>query len=165
MDAIKLLKKDHDSVKRLLKKLPEAPAGQREQLLAQIGEEIKAHSRIEEEIFYPAFVEAVQKKDRDLYFEAREEHHVVDLVLLELQEPSLSDERFKAKATVLQELVEHHIKEEEKEMFPKAKKALSKEEIGHLGERMAQRKEQLLHSLEGDFGSARTPAYAGKFWR
>lgn len=161
MDAIKLVKKDHDAVKKLLKKL--ATSGN-EQLIAQVTEEIKAHSRVEEEILYPAYLDAVRKKERDLYYEAKEEHHVVDLVLAELQEVPINSERFKAKATVLKELIEHHIKEEEKEMLPKMRKALPAGELNSLGERMAQRKEQLLHGLDTEFSTARTTVEAAKRW-
>ena len=87
----------------------------------QIDRELKVHTQIEEEIFYPAYREASRKKDdQKLYYEALEEHHVVDLVLPEMNDGE-NNEELKAKAKVLKELVEHHAGEEEKEMFPRAK--------------------------------------------
>lgn len=147
-DAITLLKDDHKKVKGLLAQLDkttERSAERRTKLLAQIETEIKVHSTIEEEIFYPAYRDAVKKKgDRELYQEALEEHHVVDLVLPELKSVDPGGEVFGAKATVLKELIEHHADEEEKEMFPKARKVLGAAELRDLGARMESRKKDLL---------------------
>jgi hemerythrin superfamily protein len=147
-DAIALLKEDHKKVKGLLAQLDkttERSADRRKKLLGQIETEIKVHSTIEEEIFYPAYRDAVKKKeDRELYQEALEEHHVVDLVLPELKSVSPSGEVFGAKATVLKELIEHHADEEEKEMFPKARKVIGAAEMRDLGSRMSTRKRALL---------------------
>src|ERR1041385_3983160 len=100
-DAISLLKKDHEKVRGLLSQLERAAqrnTAKAEQLLAQVDREVKIHSQIEEEIFYPAFRDAAQKRDdRELYFEAKEEHHVVDLVMPEVREFD-SEEEFAAKA-------------------------------------------------------------------
>jgi hemerythrin-like domain-containing protein len=144
-DAITLLKEDHEKVRGLLKQLESAKAPRRrEELLAKIDEEVRIHSTIEEEIFYPAFREAAEKKeDRELFFEALEEHHVVDLVMPEAKETEPGAEEFAAKAKVLKELIEHHADEEEKEMFPKAKKLMDREELLDLGERIRQRKSEL----------------------
>jgi len=145
-DAIALLKKDHETVRGLLSKLETAAerGGDRAmQLAAQVEREVKIHSQIEEEIFYPAFRDAAQKKsDKQLFFEAKEEHHVVDLVMPEIEEPG-STEEFAAKAKVLKELIEHHADEEEKEMFPKARKLFDRDELRDLGERLEQRKMEL----------------------
>jgi hemerythrin-like domain-containing protein len=146
-DAIALLKKDHEKVRGLLKKLETSAlkgrAGSAD-LVQQIDQELKVHTRIEEEIFYPAFKEAVRsKEDRELYFEAVEEHHVVDLVLPEVKETEETAEEFAAKAKVLKDLVEHHADEEEKEMFPKARKVMDRDELRDLGERLKQRKMEL----------------------
>jgi hemerythrin-like domain-containing protein len=145
-DAISLLKKDHQKVRGLLSKLETAAqrGGDRAmQLATEIEREVKIHSQIEEEIFYPAYRDAAQKKsDKQLFFEAKEEHHVVDLVMPEIEEPG-STEEFAAKAKVLKELIEHHADEEEKEMFPKAKKLFDRDELRELGERLEQRKMEL----------------------
>ncbi len=146
-DAIALLKEDHEKVKGLLaqlEKTTERGAGRRRKLLAQIEAEVKVHTTIEEEIFYPAYRDAVRRKeDRELYQEALEEHHVVDLVMPELKSSDPGGEVFGAKAKVMKELIEHHAEEEEKEMFPKARKALGAAELKELGARMAARKRQL----------------------
>ena len=146
-DAITLLKQDHKKVKGLLAQLDkttERGADRRRKLLSQIEAEIKVHTTIEEEIFYPAYRDAVRKKDdRELYQEALEEHHVVDLVLPELRDADPAGEVFGAKAKVLKELIEHHAGEEEKEMFPKARKVLGAAELRELGSRMASRKRAL----------------------
>jgi hemerythrin-like domain-containing protein len=146
-DAIALLKADHDKVRELLGELEETTeraTGKREKLLATIEQELKLHTKIEEEIFYPAFRDAVStKEDRKMYYEAKEEHHVVKLVLPEVHENGGSLEEFAAKAKVLKELVEHHADEEEDEMFPEARKVLSRAELRDLGVRMAERKKEL----------------------
>jgi hemerythrin-like domain-containing protein len=143
-DAIKLLKTDHEKVRALLGQFENATGARREKLRTQIDRELKVHTQIEEEIFYPAYREAARKKDdQKLYYEALEEHHVVDLVLPEMNEGE-NNEELKAKAKVLKELVEHHADEEEKDMFPRAKKLLSKEELRALGEQMQLRKETLM---------------------
>jgi len=146
-DAIALLKEDHKKVKGLLGDLEKSSmrGGPRAQkLVAQIDKELTIHSQIEEEIFYPAFRDAVtSKEDKKMYFEAKEEHHVVKLVLPEVKEGGMPNEEFAAKCKVLKELVEHHADEEEKEMFPEARKALGRTELQELGDRMAARKKEL----------------------
>ena len=143
-DAIKLLKTDHEKVRTLLGQFEKATGARREKLRAQLDRELKVHTQIEEEIFYPAYREAARKKDdQKLYYEAIEEHHVVDLVLPEMNEGE-NNEELKAKAKVLKELVEHHADEEEKEMFPRAKKLLDKDQLRALGEQMQLRKKTLM---------------------
>ena len=146
-DAITLLKDDHKKVRALLaslEKTTERGAERRTKLLEQIEAEINVHASIEEEIFYPAYREAVKKKDDiELYQEALEEHHVVDLVLPELKASDPGGEIFGAKATVLKELIEHHAGEEEKEMFKKARQVMSAAELREIGARIAERKKQL----------------------
>jgi hemerythrin-like domain-containing protein len=146
-DAIALLKEDHKKVKGLFADLEKSSmrAGPRAQkLVAQIDKELEIHTTIEEEIFYPAFRDAVRTKDdKKMYYEAKEEHHVVKLVLPEVKEGGMAVEEFAAKCKVLKELVEHHADEEEKEMFPEARKVLSRPELQELGDRMAMRKKEL----------------------
>ena len=147
-DAISLLKADHKKVKGLLEELEkttERAAQKRTKLLGKIETELRVHTNIEETIFYPAFRDAVQKReDREMYFEALEEHHLVKMVLPELQATDPTSEPFAAKAKVLKELVTHHAKEEERDMFPEAKKVLDKEQLIELGARMAAKKKELL---------------------
>src|SRR6266850_2188848 len=146
-DAIALLKEDHKNVKELLKRLEETSdrsTSQREKLLTQVENEVKVHTTIEEEVFYPAFKEAIRSKsDAHLYFEALEEHHVVDLVMSETKGTDTDSEEFAAKAKVLKDLIEHHAQEEETEMFPKARKAMGAARLRELGQEIEERKRQL----------------------
>ena len=119
MKATDLLKKQHKSVKALFKKVENTEdARRRRQLMDEITNELKIHTKIEEEIFYPAVREIGTSKAEELVDESFEEHHVVDLVLAELPKVDPEDDRFAAKMTVLSELVQHHADEEEEEMFP-----------------------------------------------
>ena len=139
MKATDLLKKQHREVKSLFKKLESADnARMRRQLMTEIARNLEAHTVIEEEIFYPAVRGLESRKAEDMVLEAYEEHHVVKLVLADLPHVNPEDERFEAKMTVLSELVEHHVQEEEKEMFKLAQK-LGKDELEELGEQMAER--------------------------
>jgi len=141
-DAIALLKEDHQKVRKLLKRLA---SNGTEELLSQVENELKIHTQIEEEIFYPAFKDALRsEKDAHIYFEAIEEHHVVDLVMPEIKNSSEGSDEFEAKAKVLKDLVEHHAEEEETQMFPKARKALGTTELREIGERLKRRKQQLM---------------------
>jgi hemerythrin-like domain-containing protein len=148
MDAIALLKQDHTLVKSLLEQLADSTSRavkKRGELLQQIHINLKAHTTIEEEIFYPAFKEAGKKEEEKMYYEALEEHRAAeDLVLPDLMKTDPATEQFSGRAKVLKELIEHHIEEEEQEMFKDAKKLLSKEELNELGARMETRKAELL---------------------
>ena len=138
MDAIALLREDHANVKRLFKRfegLGERAHKTKGKLAQQIIEELSVHAFIEEEVFYPAVRELVDDTE-DLVLESFEEHHIVEWTLSELMDLEPRDERFDAKVTVLIELVREHIKEEEQEMFPQVRRALSRQELADLGERM-----------------------------
>jgi hemerythrin superfamily protein len=146
-DAISLLKKDHEKVRGLLKRLESAADkgdGRARELLAQVDREVKIHSQVEEEIFYPAFKQAARTKEESkLFFEAQEEHHVVDMVMPEIHDSERGAEDFAAKTKVLKDLIEHHAGEEEKQMFPKAKKLMGRDELQELGRRIKERKREL----------------------
>ena len=145
MDAVKLLEEDHKKVKKLLSDLDsttERGVKTREELFAKVKQELTVHESIEEEIFYPALKE--HPKAKDLVLEAYEEHHVVDMVMAEISEVPFDDETWGAKLTVMKENVEHHIEEEEDEMFKQARQVFSTEELEELGDRMQARKEELL---------------------
>ncbi|MGS0997235.1 hemerythrin domain-containing protein [Rhodanobacter sp. UC4451_H18] len=158
MDAIQLLKADHKKVKELLAELAKTTtraAKTRSELLAQIRVDLEVHATIEEEIFYPAFRKAGTKDDAKMYFEALEEHRAAgDLVLPDLLDADVGSEQFSGRAKVLRELVEHHVKEEEEEMFKEAKKLLSAAELKALGARMEQRKVELAKQVGGSRGKA-----------
>ena len=147
-DAISLLKEDHRKVKALLEEMEnttERSKVKRAKLLDKIDTELRVHTDLEETIFYPAFRDAVTKRgDREMYFEALEEHHVVKRVLPELKATDPSSEPFAAKAKVLKELVTHHAGEEEREMFPEARKVLDTAALQELGKRMLAKKKKLL---------------------
>jgi hemerythrin superfamily protein len=144
LDAIALLKEDHQKVLGLLESLEKATGARRTKLLGQIEQELTVHTTIEEEIFYPAWREAARKKDdQTMYYEAVEEHGVVKTFLPNAGEGE-NNEDLKAKAKVLKELVEHHADEEEKEMFPRARQTMERDELRELGERMEARKRELM---------------------
>lgn len=152
MDAITLLKEDHKLVKKLLTELTDSTARAvktRTDLLQQIHVNLKAHTTIEEEIFYPAFKAAGKKGEEKMYFEALEEHRAAeDLVLPDLMNTDPATEQFSGRAKVLKELIEHHIEEEESEMFKDAKTLLDKDQLTQLGEQMESRKKELLAELK-----------------
>ena len=129
MDAIQLLKADHQKVKDLLAELAQTTSRavkKRTELISQIRVNLKAHTTIEEEIFYPAFKQAGEKEEAKMYYEALEEHRAAgDLVLPDLLNTATDSEQFSGRAKVLKELVEHHVKEEEEQMFKDAKKLMS----------------------------------------
>ena len=135
MKATELLKKQHREVKTLFRQVKKADARGRRAGMDEIAAKLEAHMRIEQEIFYPAVQEIGTKKAEEIVPEAFEEHHVVELVLGELPGVDPKDERFEAKMTVLEELVEHHVEEEEKEMFKLAEK-LGSERLAELGDEM-----------------------------
>jgi hemerythrin-like domain-containing protein len=142
MDAIALLKADHDKVKGLLNDLEsttERGVKTRTELFATIKGELTIHEIIEEEIFYPEL--KAHPKAKDIVLEGYEEHHVVDLLMGELEALDVADETWGAKALVMKENIEHHIEEEEGEMFPKARQVFEKSELEDLGRRMEARKQ------------------------
>lgn len=140
MDAFNLLKTDHRNVAELFQRLESTSGKRKLRVFEQIKEELDLHAHIEEKIFYPALEN--QAKTRDLILEAYEEHKQVKSLLRELSRSRAADEEWQAKAKVLQENVEHHVEEEENELFKKARAALSAEEIEELGERLEIEKER-----------------------
>lgn len=142
-NALKLLEEDHDKVKDIFDQFEDAEEKhEKVQLAREAIQELKIHDAIEEEIFYPQVREAI--KDEFVMDEADEEHHMVRIAIAELDQMQDDDERFEAKFTVLSEMVRHHIKEEEDEMFPKVKK--SEVDLETLGEQLAARKQELKKS-------------------
>lgn len=149
MDAIKLLKDDHQKVKKLFREyeeLGDRAHKSKQRIAEQVFLELEVHSQLEEEIFYPAVQATADKEGKELVAEGIEEHHVVDVLINELRALSPEDEQFDAKFKVLTENVEHHIEEEEGEMLPDAEKTLGKE-TERLAERMIQRKQELLGTM------------------
>jgi hemerythrin-like domain-containing protein len=148
MDALSLLKEDHDKVKGLLNELEsttERGAKTRTDLFGQIKNELTVHEIIEEEIFYPEL--KAHPKAKDIVLEGYEEHHVVDLLMSELEALPVDDETWGAKAVVMKENIEHHIEEEEGEMFKTARSVFDEAELDELGTRMEARKAQAKQEL------------------
>ncbi len=142
MDAISLLKADHEKVKKLLsdcEETTERAEATRTDLFAKIKAEMLIHERIEEEIFYPALKS--HPKAKDIVLEGYEEHHVVDEIMGELEALPVTDETWGAKFKVMKENIEHHIEEEEGEMFKTARQVLDADELESLGARMAELKQ------------------------
>ena len=141
MNAFTLLKDDHERVAGLLEKIDattERAVKGREELFTQLKNELDIHARIEEEVLYPALEE--YEETRAISLEAYEEHALVKQLLEELASAPKDDEQWTAKFTVLKENVEHHVEEEEGEMFKKARAVLSEDEVQQLGDRLQEAK-------------------------
>jgi hemerythrin superfamily protein len=134
MDPFELLKKDHEKVASLFEEIEAASGDAKKNIFSQIKSELDLHSEIEETIFYPALENKAETKDITL--EAYEEHKVVKDLLAELADGRASEE-WDAKLKVLKENVEHHVEEEEGELFDKAQDALSEDQLEQLGDEMA----------------------------
>ncbi|HJP90217.1 MAG TPA: hemerythrin domain-containing protein [Candidatus Limnocylindrales bacterium] len=145
MSAISLLKRDHDSLKALLRELEpttERAVKTRTELFDRIKQELTVHEAIEEEIFYPTLKQ--HPRAREIVLEGYEEHNVVDTLMSELEALPVDDETWGAKASVMIENIEHHIEEEEGDMFKKAQQVFDDKELDELGNVMAERKAELL---------------------
>ena len=140
MDAFNLLKADHRKVEKLFSQLESASGQAKMRVFEQIKTELELHTHIEESIFYPALEKP--KQTHDLTLEAYEEHDVVKKLLQQLSKARTANDEWEAQAKVLRENVEHHVEEEENELFPKAESALGEEKIEALGEEMAAEKER-----------------------
>ncbi|MDB5980245.1 MAG: hypothetical protein JWQ69_1260 [Pseudomonas sp.] len=154
MNAIDMLEQDHVRVKDILTQLSESTdraIKKRTDLLAKLEMEITIHTRLEEEILYPAFKEAGGKEQDIMYYEAKEEHRTVDsLVLPDLKATDPSTPEFAGRVKVCKELLEHHIEEEETEMFPQCEKLLGKDMLDELGKAMEALKAQMKKSLTAE---------------
>jgi hemerythrin superfamily protein len=142
MDALELLTADHNRVRGLFTRFKAAEGendAQAARLAAKIFEELEIHTKIEEEIFYPA-ITTLSDEIHELVTEGVEEHHVVDNLMDEVKALSPSDEQWAAKVKVLIENVEHHAEEEEQEMFPKIRQAMDNDARSELGQRLEARK-------------------------
>ncbi|MHB0776963.1 hemerythrin domain-containing protein [Halomonas sp. WWR20] len=148
MNAIELLTEDHEKVRGLLAQLvgsTERASKKRPELLDKIELEVRVHTQIEEEIFYPSFKESNGKENDRMYYEAWEEHRAVEeLVLPDLKKTDPASTQFSGRAKVLKELLEHHMEEEEEDMFEMARKSMSENQLNELGEQMAARKKELM---------------------
>jgi hemerythrin-like domain-containing protein len=142
-DAIVLLKDDHKQIKRLFREFERAgedAATTKGNTVKKILEALTVHTYLENEIVYPEVRKLLPDVEDDV-LESYEEHHVADVLCFELSTMSPEDERFDAKTTVLIELVEHHIEEEEDEWFPKVREGIGRKELREMGQRMLDARE------------------------
>jgi hemerythrin superfamily protein len=143
MNALTLLKQDHQNVDALFERFekagPNANAEKR-RIADKVIEHLSTHAAVEEQAFYPA-VRAKLQSEEDTVLEALEEHHAAKLLLWELEKTPPQAERFDAKFTVLMETVRHHVKEEEDELFPKVREAFTVQELEDMGKAMAKAKD------------------------
>ncbi len=143
MGVFELLKADHEKVSGIMEKIDqttERGLKTREELFAQMKSELDLHAQVEEQFFYPALEEA--EETREITLEAYEEHNLVKQLLRELEAEPKDDEQWTAKFTVLKENIEHHVEEEEGELFKKARKVLGKERSEEIGNRIQEAKRQ-----------------------
>jgi hemerythrin-like domain-containing protein len=143
-DFFQLLENDHNEVKNILEKLQETSDGAvktREKLFLQLKKEILPHMKAEEKAFYPSLKE--EKESRLQSLEAIEEHHVAELVLNELEQLPKNEENWSAKLKVFKELVEHHIEEEEEEIFSLAEEVLDEERVDQIMDSFQKEKEKI----------------------
>lgn len=145
---IETLRKDHEEVKQIFGSLLQADqTSQREDLVEQLHREILPHMRAEERALYPQLREHCQDC-REEVLESMEEHHAARLVLNELEELAVDHERFRAKTMVLKEMVEHHLREEEKELFAAMRKNLSEGQAKEILERFQQEKQRIKERIQ-----------------
>ena len=138
-----MLKQDHKEVRGLFREFQKASTtpARKGKLVEQIIELLTVHTYIENEVMYPR-VRALLPDLEDDVLESYEEHHVADVLVMELVRDEPADERFEAKATVLIENVTHHIEEEEQDWFPKVRDGLSRTQLRELGDELARAKEK-----------------------
>ena len=149
MDAITILRDDHDNVRKLFREFEGAgddAKNEKRGIVDKIIEELTVHAFIEEELFYPAVrqlePQGSGEPPEELVKEAEEEHAQVKTLLAELETMSPEDEYFDAKVTVVIDNVKHHAEEEEEEMFPKVREAVGRNDLQELGERMLEAKKR-----------------------
>jgi hemerythrin superfamily protein len=159
-DAITLLKKDHGAVKKLFaqeEKLGKPDGEKKAALFNQIRAALEVHATIEEEIFYPAVKEARSENVRDEVREGYEEHKQIKSLLAQVLSITPADETYDMKIKVLKEDVEHHVKEEEGEMFPDAKRFLGETRLIEVGAQLEARKQELENNLASKPASGNQP--------
>ena len=142
MNALTLLKEDHDRVKKMLaegEETTERAEKTRTELYMRLKSDLQIHERMEEEILYPALKE--QPKSEDIAYEGFEEHHVVDEIFAELEQTPVDSPEWTAKFKVAKENLEHHIEEEEGEMFRVTRQLFSDDELEQMGMRMQEIKD------------------------
>jgi len=152
MDAITLLREDHKLLRKLSKELAESTeraVETRKKLLKRLEAELAAHTTIEEELFYPAILDASDDvEDARMVAEGIEEHRAADAkVIPDLHKTDPSTIEYSGQLKVLKDYLFHHLKEEEEEMFPKVRELIGRKELQELGEKMLARKKELLGEM------------------
>jgi hemerythrin-like domain-containing protein len=143
-DAIVVLKNEHKEIRRAFRAFEDAGENaevRKGKLVDRIIELLTIHTYIENEVMYPRVRELLPDLEDDI-LESYEEHHVADVLVMELASMKPSDERFDAKTTVLIENVEHHMDEEEGEWFPKVREALGRKQVQEIGAEMLQKRKK-----------------------
>jgi hemerythrin superfamily protein len=146
MDILKSLKQDHDEVKQILEEITESSdraEKKRLTLFLKFKSEIVAHARAEEEVVYAPLLEALKKDDAATIREGYEEHFLVDKLLPEIEQLSPSDPQWLAKVTVVKEMLEHHIKEEQGEIFGMVRKEFESEQRAAMDEQFQSIKSEI----------------------
>lgn len=143
-DVVDILKSDHQKARKLMENMEKADADKRKAVLKELRTELLVHSDVEEELVYPAFAKEVGDRDAKVdVAESLEEHHVAKTLLDELKDLRADSIQFDAKMKFLKESVEHHMKEEEKDMFPTLRKAASADRLHALASKVDERKREL----------------------
>ncbi|MEP6801312.1 MAG: hemerythrin domain-containing protein [Acidobacteriota bacterium] len=145
-DPVRLLKQDHRRVEALFERYQKAARDgetTRKEIVDQISRELEIHAQIEERIFYQAFKSVSSEDPKKVVRESFEEHKIVKTLIAELAQLQPDDEQFEAKVTVLKESVEHHVGEEEDELFPAAEKLFGDDQMRELAARMRELKTKL----------------------
>jgi hemerythrin-like domain-containing protein len=139
MDILRLIEDEHDEAKSVFRRLSKAEGRQAAELWSELKQKLILHEELEERLFYPQLKQAPQAYD--LVLEGYQEHHVMDVLIEEISLLKPGDEAWQPKIKVLQENTEHHIEEEESELFPKVRKIWDTDERKRLGEQWQAEKE------------------------
>ncbi|MCF7201043.1 hemerythrin domain-containing protein [Pseudomonas oligotrophica] len=151
MNAVDLLIEDHERLKDILTRLTESTeraVKTRTELLHKLEMEVTIHTQLEEQVLYPAYKEAGGKEELKMYHEAKEEHRAVDsLVLPDLKATDPASVEFSGRAKVCKELLEHHLEEEESDMFPEVREMFDQARLEEMGRQMAELRTRLKKEL------------------
>lgn len=146
MNLLDQIKRDHDNLRQMLEKLEsttERAVKTRRTQFERVRVELTVHAHVEEAVLYEAIRE--RSETHDMTLEGFEEHHVINVMLAEMGRLAVDTEEWGAKAGVLREFVEHHLEEEERDLFPQVRKVLDADTLNHLGERFAEVRRSELH--------------------
>ncbi|MGI8811626.1 MAG: hemerythrin domain-containing protein [Pyrinomonadaceae bacterium] len=150
MNAIELLKEDHDRVDRLFQKVKATEEGEHGKLFEQIKEELDIHTHIEETIFYPILINEGDEELKSITLEGIEEHRQAKMFLRELASLKEDSDKFEPKLTVLMEDITHHVQEEEGEMFPLVEEQFDSTRLEKLGREMDEEKKSFKKSMSAN---------------